>query len=62
MKQGTAKVLCTCENNFQDKTYGKNVRVANTTTRQPDISHIYVRCTVCSKEHSVFLSKVNGAV
>lgn len=44
---GTVKVKCTCENAFQDKTYGKGVRVANKTQKDS------ARCTVCGREHSV---------
>jgi len=57
MKNGTARVLCTCEHEFQDKKYGKNVRVANATSRQ-DSTFVEVRCTVCSKVHRVNPSKV----
>lgn len=57
MKNGTARVLCNCENAFQDKQYGKGVRVANTTAKQ-DTSSAEVRCTVCGKLHRVPMEKV----
>lgn len=49
-----AHVKCTCEHEFQDKTYGNNVRVANLTQKNTgnDNKRIY-RCTVCSREHTV---------
>jgi hypothetical protein len=48
------KVSCTCKNDFQDKEYGKHIRIAtprpkknaNDTTRE-------VRCTVCATIHTV---------
>lgn len=52
MKQGTAKVICQCTNESQDKLHGKQVRVANTTARQ-DKDFNEVRCTVCQKIHRV---------
>jgi adenine C2-methylase RlmN of 23S rRNA A2503 and tRNA A37 len=44
---GTVKVKCKCENAFQDKTYGKGVRVANRTAKGE------ARCTVCGQLHGV---------
>jgi hypothetical protein len=38
---------CTCESEFQDKTYGRNLRLFNQ-TRKSD-GKLY-RCTVCGKE------------
>lgn len=41
------KIKCTCEHEYQDKKYGKGIRMANKTTKEnPD----YYRCTVCAKE------------
>jgi hypothetical protein len=57
MKNGTALVQCTCAHEFQDKTYGKQVRVANATSKQ-DKDYIDVRCTVCSRIHRVTPAKV----
>lgn len=57
MKNGVARVLCSCENEFQDKRYGKGVRIANTTAKQ-DGTSTEVRCTVCGKLHRVSLDKV----
>jgi hypothetical protein len=41
----TVKVNCKCENAYQDKAYGKGVRVANTTPKGD------ARCTVCGAVH-----------
>jgi hypothetical protein len=57
MKTGTAKVVCKCANEFQDKKYGKGVRVANTTAKQ-DNTRVTVRCTVCLTEHQVTISEI----
>lgn len=59
MKSGTAKVQCSCEHQFQDQQYGKNVRIANTTSKQPSQDKIEVRCTVCSRLHTVPVTKVS---
>lgn len=48
MKQGTVKVPCACEHEFQDKIYGKGVRVMNTTAKGDD-KNVDVRCTVCKR-------------
>lgn len=59
MKQGTAKVTCTCKHEYQDQTYGLGVRVANTTKKTDDkAGKQEVRCTVCSKIHTVSQDKV----
>lgn len=52
MKQGCALVRCKCSNEFQDKTYGQSVRVANATAKQ-DKDYVDVRCTVCGQVHRV---------
>lgn len=52
MNNGTARVLCTCEHEVQDKLYGKQTRVANATQRNDDTS-VEVRCTVCKRVHKV---------
>jgi len=39
------KTKCTCANEYQDKQYGKGIRIANTTGKTNT-----VRCTVCGKE------------
>jgi redox-regulated HSP33 family molecular chaperone len=57
MKNGTARVSCTCSHEQQDKLYGKGIRVANATSKQ-DTTSIEVRCTVCGKLHRVSLEKV----
>ena len=58
MKNGTAKVQCLCEHDFQDKAYGKNVRIANSTAKTPDTNRTEVRCTVCKKLHVVTNDKI----
>lgn len=37
---------CNCTNPYQDKTYGKGLRVANLTSKGNDATPSY-RCTVC---------------
>ena len=44
----TIRVRCTCKNAFQDKTYGKQKRIANITH-----SGEKARCTVCGTEHNI---------
>lgn len=60
MNHGTAKVFCKCENEYQDKRYGKEVRIANATQKGGGNSDdfIEVRCTVCKAIHRVSKSKV----
>lgn len=49
-----ARVKCTCSHEFQDKAYGDKVRVANLTQKgSGNVATRIVRCTVCSKEHTV---------
>lgn len=53
----TARVICTCKHEVQDKLYGPQVRVANATAKgDKDITE--VRCTVCKAIHRVRTSKV----
>lgn len=62
MKQGTAKVQCTCHHEFQDHAHGKGVRVANSLKLPPDpkrVTGLQVRCTVCSRVHEVPVSQVS---
>lgn len=46
-------IKCTCTHEFQDKTYGKSMRVMNPTGKfgkgGKDGTH---RCTVCKKNHT----------
>lgn len=57
MKQGIAHIKCKCSHEYQDKTLGTGVRIANTTAKQDkDIAE--VRCTVCKTTHRVNLSQV----
>lgn len=50
-KQGTRIVRCTCDNQYQDSVYGKNMRVANSCASN-NASVKNFRCTVCLKVHS----------
>ena len=44
---GNSKVMfCTCKSDFQDKVYGKNLRLHSVTTKG-------FRCTVCGKDKNV---------
>jgi hypothetical protein len=43
----TKVMPCSCESNFQDRIYGKNMRVFNQTRKNNDRTY---RCTVCGKE------------
>lgn len=56
---GTAKVPCKCTNDYQDRVYGRGVRIANATQKGDDAS-VDVRCTVCSTLHRVSKSRVNA--
>lgn len=48
-----SKILrCTCENKFQDKTYGKKMRVHNR-MKDDSAGRPQFRCTVCEKERSI---------
>lgn len=44
----TSLKKCICTHDFQDKHYGKNIRVHNTIVKN-NLEH---RCTVCGKETS----------
>ena len=57
MKNGVARVNCSCQHEQQDKMYGAHTRVANATAKQ-DKDFVEVRCTVCSKLHRVTPDKV----
>lgn len=58
MKNGTAKVACSCTHTEQDKMHGVGVRVANSTQKNIDKDRTEVRCTVCGRLHQVSDSKV----
>lgn len=47
----TVEKACTCKSDFQDKTYGKGVRVFNTTEKES------IRCTVCGREERTISNK-----
>ena len=48
-----AVVSCQCQNEFQDKRYGKQGRLATVTQKAKSPERAIVRCTVCGKEHDV---------
>ena len=49
-----ARVRCLCKHEQQDRMYGEQVRVANLTQKGTgNVATRIVRCTVCSKEHTV---------
>lgn len=52
------KVQCKCTHEFQDQQYGKNVRIANATEKQPSQDKVEVRCTVCKTLHTVNKDKL----
>jgi len=43
-------IKCTCTHNFQDKKYGKGMRVCNVLAKTLGKTPEY-RCTVCEKIH-----------
>jgi hypothetical protein len=56
MSYTQARVACTCSHDFQDKTYGRGVRVANLVNKAKGgvpKGQAVVRCTVCSKEQTI---------
>lgn len=57
MASGTARINCKCEHEFQDKMYGKHVRIANATEKSSE-SKVEVRCTVCKTVHTINKSQV----
>lgn len=59
MRNGTARVICKCPHEFQDKTYGPQRRVANATAKGDD-KQTEVRCTVCKTIHRVNNSQVTN--
>lgn len=50
-KPATVIVNCSCPNEFQDETYGKNKRVANHAPSKGAQKDRY-RCTSCKKEYT----------
>lgn len=64
-KKTVAKVNCSCTTGdaaaFQDKVYGKGVRVANLATKsvKSGLSTVDVGCTVCGRKHTVQESRLN---
>jgi len=41
---------CTCESEYQDRKYGKGMRVMNRTANKKSENNYYHRCTICGKE------------
>jgi hypothetical protein len=55
----TAKIQCTCKHDYQSATYGAQTRIANLTQKGTGNAHTrVVRCTVCSKEHTVSVDQL----
>lgn len=57
--KNTVKVKCKCTGpaaDFQDKQYGKDMRIANVTQKGEPQSRD-VRCTVCGTTHKANLNK-----
>lgn len=51
MSQSNCKVAkCDCKHEFQDKTYGPQMRVMNNASAKGNMKERY-KCTVCKKEH-----------
>jgi hypothetical protein len=48
----TIIIPCTCQHEWQDKKYGKGMRVHNETKK-----HGIYRCTVCKKENAAVAIK-----
>ena len=45
------KIKCTCKHEYQDKKYGKGIRIGNLVTGKSDKAGKKVyRCTVCKRE------------
>ena len=49
----TLKSACNCKNEFQDKTYGKGVRVCTPVRKKNPLQEQQGRCTVCLRVHDV---------
>lgn len=49
----TRKILCKCIHEFQDKQYGKQIRLCNLTTKSNSPTQDVIRCTVCGTLHQV---------
>lgn len=52
MKQSTAKLKCNCDHSYQDRKYGKGVRLHNAKTEvvNGNVRKSGYRCTVCGDE------------
>lgn len=57
MAHGSIRSFCKCIHEYQDKLYGKNIRVMNATEKGSQ-DKIEVRCTVCKTVHTVNKSQV----
>lgn len=47
------RVNCSCVHEFQDKRYGKGVRIANPINKAIKEGRDAHRCTVCGREHTL---------
>lgn len=55
MKHSRLLVKCKCESEFQDKRYGKGVRLSTPVNKTRQLGKLQsVRCTVCNSQHSSF--------
>ena len=54
---GTKILMCSCKHEFQDKTYGKGMRVHNS-FKPKETGRAHYRCTVCRHEQEVAKKEV----
>lgn len=58
-----ALVNCNCNNDYQDKKYGRQLRVANEVGKPkpvPPNGQTICRCCTCKKEHTVNLARMRA--
>jgi len=60
MNKTISVVNCKCANDFQDRTYGQQRRVANLTQKNAPKDQKVVRCTVCKTEHTINEASLKG--
>lgn len=54
MSYTVARVACSCKHEWQDRTYGNGVRIANKVDKANlPKGQIKVRCSVCTKEQVI---------
>lgn len=49
----TRIVSCGCKSEFQDRTYGKGMRVTTPNNKEQANKNFVVRCTVCGRQHNL---------